>query len=87
MKLIDDLKSNDVKLPAGKSFTTYVVLAIFLGGFGVHNFWAGNQDKAKAQLIIGVVGFFCCCGLGPTVSWITAIIDVITVKNALSQNA
>lgn len=87
MKLIDDLKSNDVKLPADKNFTTYAVLAILLGGFGVHNFWAGNQDKAKAQLIVGVVGLFCCCGLGPTISLITAIMDVITVKNALGQNA
>lgn len=87
MKLIDDLKSNDVKLPAGKSFTTYAVLAILLGGFGIHNFWAENQDKAKAQLIVGVVGLFCCCGLGSTISWITAILDVLTVKNSLGQNA
>jgi len=87
MKLIDDLKSNDVKLPAGKSFTTYAVLAILLGGLGIHNFWAGNQDKAKAQLIVGVVGIFCCCGLGATISWITAIMDVVTVKNSLGQNA
>ncbi len=86
MKLIDDLKSKDVKLPAGKSFTTYALLAIFFGGLGIHNFWAGNQDKAKAQLITGTVGNLCCC-LGGTVAWITAILDVLTVKDSLNKNA
>ena len=87
MKLIDDLKRNDVKLPAGKSFTTYVVLGILLGAYGVHNFWAGNEEKAKAQLITGLVGVFCCCGLLAFVSWITAIMDIMTIKNSLAQNA
>lgn len=86
MKLIDDLKSKDVKLPADKSFTTYAVLAILFGAYGVHNFWAGNEEKAKAQLITGVVGLLCCCIL-PLVSYVTAIMDVITVKNSLEQKA
>lgn len=78
MKIIDDLKS-EVSLPAGKDKTMYIVLAIFLGGIGVHNLWAGNNDKGMAQLIVGLVGSIC-CGIGPLISWITAIMDVMKVS-------
>ena len=81
MKLIDDLKSN-VTLPAGKDKTTYMILAILLGGYGVHNFWAGNQDKAKAQLVLGLVSTFCCCFPLGIISWITAIMDAISANKA-----
>ena len=47
MKLIDDLKSNDVKLPAGKSFTTYAVLAILLGGLGF--IISGRETKTRQK--------------------------------------
>lgn len=80
MKLIDDLKRKDVKLPEGKSATTYTVLAILLGAYGVHNLWAGNEEKGKAQLICGLIG--CCCIFPAWISWATAIMDVITINQA-----
>lgn len=81
MKLIDDLKS-DVTLPPGKDLTTYTILGILLGGLGIHNFYAGNTDKAKAQLIFGLVGYCCCCF--PTlISCVTAIMDVINVRKSV----
>lgn len=75
--MIETLKSH-VTLPEGKDKTVYMLLAIFLGAYGVHNFWAGNQEKAKAQLILGVVGFFL-CGIGGIISWVTAILDVVNL--------
>lgn len=79
MKLIDDLKSKDIKLPADKNAVTYVVLAVIFGHFGVHNFYAGNADKAKAQLITGLVGTFCFCFPLAIVSLVTAWCDLATL--------
>jgi len=80
MKLIDDLKSKDISLPADKSAVTYVLLAVFLGAYGVHNLWAGNADKGKAQLIIG----FCCCA---PIIWITALLDIGNLIESLRKKA
>ena len=35
-----------------KSRTAYVILGLFLGCLGVHNFYAGYTGKAVAQLLI-----------------------------------
>jgi hypothetical protein len=80
MKLIDDLKSTNVTLPADKPALVYVLLAFFLGAYGVHNLWAGNSDKGKAQLIIG----FCCCA--PLI-YITALLDVANLIENLRKKA
>ena len=77
MDLIDSLKSK-VSLPEGKDKTTYMILAIFLGAYGVHNFWAGNGEKAKSQLILGLIGIPT-CGIGSIISWVTAIMDVVNL--------
>lgn len=34
------------------------LLGIFLGSFGVHNFYLGYTGKAVAQLILTIAGFF-----------------------------
>lgn len=78
-QIIDALKSK-VTLPEGKDKTVYILLAIFLGGFGVHNFWAGNEAKAKAQLICGLAAI-CCIPLG-IVGVVTAILDIVEVCQA-----
>jgi hypothetical protein len=80
MKLIDDLKSKDVTLPADKPALVYVLLAVFLGAYGVHNLWAGNADKGKAQLIIG----FCCCA---PIVYITALLDIANLIESLRKKA
>ena len=78
MKLIDKLKM-PTALPDGKSRLTYAVLATLFGGLGIHNFYAGNPEKAKAQLTIGLIGLCCCCQPLYILSIISAMIDVITV--------
>lgn len=59
-----------------KSRTTYIVLGIFLGAFGVHNFYAGYVGRAVGQLCLTVltVGY-----LG-IVSWIWAIMEICIVE-------
>lgn len=34
----------------------YIILALFLGRFGIHNFYAGQNKKSTAQLIISSLG-------------------------------
>lgn len=58
---------------APKSRTTYILLALFFGVIGVHNFYSGHKKDG----IIKVVLFFLCIGL--LVNSIWAIVDMITV--------
>lgn len=37
------------------------LLGIFLGSFGVHNFYLGYTSKAVTQLVLTLVGYVLCC--------------------------
>src|SRR5262245_61574765 len=43
---------------APKSRTTYIVLGVFLGMFGAHNFYAGYTGRAVGQLCLSVLTVF-----------------------------
>lgn len=45
-------------IPGAKSKIAAGLLGIFLGAFGVHNFYLGNTGKAVAQLLISVLSCF-----------------------------
>jgi len=59
-----------------KSRVTFVLLGIFLGLFGAHNFYAGYHKKAGIQAAITVVS----CFYGAIVSWIWAIVEVCVIS-------
>jgi TM2 domain-containing membrane protein YozV len=59
-----------------KSKMTFVMLGALLGALGIHNFYAGHKKKAFAQLCITVLTM----GYGSPMSWIWAIIDILTVE-------
>lgn len=59
-----------------KSRTTFIVLGIFLGAFGVHNFYAGYTGRAVGQLCLTVFTL----GYLGIVSWIWAIIEICIVE-------
>jgi TM2 domain-containing membrane protein YozV len=61
---------------AYKSRTTYIVLGIFLGGLGVHNFYAGYTGRAVGQLCLTVLTL----GYLAVVSWVWAIIEICIVE-------
>ena len=54
----------------GKSKMTAGILGIFLGCFGVHNFYLGYNGKAIAQLLITLLSIF-------LLSWVSAIWGLI----------
>ncbi|MDO5472156.1 MAG: NINE protein [Akkermansia sp.] len=59
-----------------KSRLAYILLALFLGGLGIHNFYAGYKGKAIAQLLITVVSL----GYLSIISGIWALVDIFIVK-------
>lgn len=59
-----------------KSKTAYVLLGVFLGSLGIHNFYAGYSGKGVAQLLITILT----CGYAGIVSWIWAIIEICSVN-------
>ena len=42
---------------SASSRMTYVLLGFFLGGFGIHNFYAGYAGRGIAQLFMTLFGF------------------------------
>jgi hypothetical protein len=54
---------------------TYILLGVFLGMFGAHNFYAGYTGRAVAQLCITLLTLF----MGAFISWTWAIVEVCTV--------
>ncbi len=61
-----------------KERVVYVILGIFLGVFGVHNFFAGYTKSAVAQLLITILlGWV--IGIGFLITFIWSIVDVVTI--------
>jgi TM2 domain-containing membrane protein YozV len=58
-----------------KSRVTFILLGIFLGALGAHNFYAGYVKRGIVQLAITVCSLF----YASFVIWIWAIVEVCTV--------
>jgi len=61
--------------PEAKNRMTFIILGVLLGAFGAHNFYAGYNKKAAAQLCITTLTL----GLASPMTWVWAVIDVSTV--------
>lgn len=59
-----------------KSRVIFVLLGLFLGVFGAHNFYAGYAKKGAIQLCVTLLS----CFYGAVISWVWAIIEVCTVS-------
>lgn len=57
-----------------KSRLTYILIALFLGAWGIHNFYAGHTGRGIIQLILGIT----IIGCSITIPW--CILDMICVK-------
>lgn len=62
--------------PEAKKKMTFVMLGIFLGALGVHNFYAGYHGKATVQLCLSVLTI----GYGSPMAWLWAVIEICTVN-------
>ena len=73
----DERKS---KLAAG-------LLGIFLGGFGIHNFYLGYTDKAVIQIILSTVGCLA-FGLGPIAAYVWGFIEgIMIIAGSIDKDA
>jgi len=59
-----------------KSRLTFILLGIFLGSFGVHNFYAGYTKRGIAQLCLTVLTLF----YASAITWIWALVEVCTIN-------
>jgi len=63
--------------PDAKNRMTFIILGVLLGAFGAHNFYAGYNKKAVAQLCITVLSL----GFASPMSWVWAVIDISTIDS------
>jgi TM2 domain-containing membrane protein YozV len=70
-----------------KTRVNAILLCIFLGAFGGHLFYLGNQKRATWYLVGGVLGVLSCFAI-PTyfVSWIFAIIDLVNLAKLSDED-
>lgn len=59
----------------GKSRIAAGLLGIFLGTFGIHNYYLGNNSKATTQLLITVLS----CGILSIVSAVWGLVEGIQI--------
>jgi TM2 domain-containing membrane protein YozV len=72
-----------VFIPPAKSRALFIVLALFLGCLGIHNFYAGYNGRGVAQLLITLLTG-CAGGFFLTALW--ALIECIVVdRDATGQ--
>jgi TM2 domain-containing membrane protein YozV len=75
---VEEIKTEEIEIEAEESTAhrvVFVLLAVFLGAFGVHNFYIGKHTRAFIQialtlLTVGTVGF---------VVWLFALYEAVTV--------
>lgn len=66
-----------VYIGVSKSRVTYVLLGLFLGGLGIHNFYAGYSGKGIAQLLLNIFLFWTIIVPFAVMVWV--IIEICTV--------
>ena len=55
------------------------LLGIFLGGFGIHNFYLGFTNKALIQLLVSLIGGVITCGLATVAMEILGLVEGIQI--------
>ena len=68
-----------------KSRGLYIVLGLFLGGLGIHNFYAGYNGKGIAQLLIFLFGWLVLF-IPNLIVLIWVLIEICTVKEDAAGN-
>jgi TM2 domain-containing membrane protein YozV len=65
-----------VVVRATKSRGVYIILGLFFGCLGIHNFYAGHYGRGAAQLVITILLGWAIIGLVITVFW--SLIEIIS---------
>ena len=76
---IDLSKNNYQSTSNQKSKIAAALLAIFLGGLGIHNFYLGNTNKGLTQLLVCIIGGILTFGIASIVIEIWAFVEGILI--------
>lgn len=71
------IQNPDYAAQKSKSKSLAGILGMFLGVYGVHNFYLGNTGKAVAQLLLGTLGSVVV--VGPIVSQVWGVIEGVQI--------
>lgn len=63
---------------AGKDKIVIILLLVFLGGIGIHNFVMGETKKGIAKILLSVPGSLL-CGIGPIICFVLLILELIKI--------
>lgn len=53
------------------------LLAVFLGIYGIHNFYLGYRSRALCQLLLTLVGGLVTAGVAPVLVWVWALFEAV----------
>ena len=73
-----------VYMASSKSRVAYILLGLFLGVLGVHNFYAGYGGKGAVQLILTILLSW--TFVVPAIVWIWVLIEIIAVNHDANGN-
>ena len=63
---------------AGKDKIVIILLLVFLGGIGIHNFVMGETKKGIAKILLTVPGSLL-CGIGPIICFVLLILELVKI--------
>lgn len=75
-KVTTDVYGRPMADTVPKSRTTYRLLALFCGGIGAHNFYAGHLGRGLAKILL--------CWTG--ISWLWALVEIFAVEKDANGN-
>lgn len=82
-----NMNNNIVTTQQPKSKIAAGLLGIFLGSFGVHNFYLGYTGKAVGQLLLTLVGWIL-CGIGPIAAAIWGLVEgILILTGSINRDA
>lgn len=82
-----NMNNNIVNTQQPKSKIAAGLLGIFLGSFGVHNFYLGYTGKAVGQLLLTLVGWIL-CGIGPIAAAIWGLVEgILILTGSINRDA
>lgn len=81
---ISSAPSSRIIVVAGKNRGIFIILALLLGLFGVHNFYAGYYGKGALQLLVTITWSMIYIGIIIIGMWV--LIDLLTVRRDADGN-
>lgn len=64
----------------GQDKIVLIIVAVFLGTLGIHNFMMGETKRGLFKLVMSLAGGFL-CGIGLIVSLVFTIIDIVKIAS------